>query len=535
MVEQAVDGFTRDTRVRRFLEISVVAGAAQGFPGQLRFLVGVRQRVLTHVVEAGLQIGAEGSFHFLRQFPVYFAAVHQDIVVHFAGIGVVVDERVQIGLGKTRFVAFVMAVFAIAHHVDEHVGVELLAVLGSEFHCKNDRLRVVAVHVKHGRLHYLGDLRAVGAGTAFVPAGGEPDLVVDDEMDRAAGVVARQLAHLDDLVHEALVGQRGVTVDQDRENVVVFRLVQGVGLGPGKSQHHGIDGLQVRGIGQQFEVHLFAMQRSHLCGIALVVFHIARAEALVGDHFTFKFTEDLLVGFAQGVGQHVQAAAVRHADHNFLHRDFGFGGLGDDSVERGNGRFATFEREPFLSDEFGVEKLLEQHRAIQFLEDTFFLFQRKTVVAVQVAAFHFLPQPVQAFFIVNMRGFKTEVAAIQHVEAFDNFTQGCVRQADFDAGSEPLLQLGFAQAIVFEAEPGLAVFSGPDGVGGGEHVPAVAITVDEAHDGKLRAQAVFINRSGAFFRTGGAITGAERKIEALEKEAPVRFHGRRVGKPGSVQ
>jgi hypothetical protein len=48
-----------------------------------------------------------------------------------------------------------------------------------------------------------------------VRVGGEADLVVDDEADRAAGAVARQAGEVEGLLDDALTGERGVAVDGD--------------------------------------------------------------------------------------------------------------------------------------------------------------------------------------------------------------------------------------------------------------------------------------------------------------------------------
>ena len=49
---------------------------------------------------------------------------------------------------------------------------------------------------------------------------GEADLVVDDDVERAAGGVAVELAQVERLLHDALAGERGVAVDQQRHACV---------------------------------------------------------------------------------------------------------------------------------------------------------------------------------------------------------------------------------------------------------------------------------------------------------------------------
>ena len=59
----------------------------------------------------------------------------------------------------------------------------------------------------------------------------EADLVVDDHVDRAAGAIAAELAQLEGLGDDALTGERGVAVHQDRQHREVEAAVEHVLLG----------------------------------------------------------------------------------------------------------------------------------------------------------------------------------------------------------------------------------------------------------------------------------------------------------------
>jgi hypothetical protein len=52
---------------------------------------------------------------------------------------------------------------------------------------------VVAVHVENRRLNHLGDVGWIGRETALPGQRGEADLVVDDDVNRAAGAVIREV------------------------------------------------------------------------------------------------------------------------------------------------------------------------------------------------------------------------------------------------------------------------------------------------------------------------------------------------------
>ena len=72
------------------------------------------------------------------------------------------DRLVHQRLGERRLVAFVVAVAAIAEHVDDDRLLELLPELGRDLGGVDHRLRIVAVGVEDRRLDHLGDVGRIG-------------------------------------------------------------------------------------------------------------------------------------------------------------------------------------------------------------------------------------------------------------------------------------------------------------------------------------------------------------------------------------
>ena len=72
------------------------------------------------------------------------------------------DLLVHQRLGEARLVAFIVAVAAIAEHVDDDRLLEFLPELDRDLRGVNDGFRVVAVHVEDRRLDHLGDVGRVG-------------------------------------------------------------------------------------------------------------------------------------------------------------------------------------------------------------------------------------------------------------------------------------------------------------------------------------------------------------------------------------
>jgi hypothetical protein len=89
-------------------------------------------------------------------------------------------------------------------------------------------------------------------------------------------------------------------------------------LGARLAQHHRIDDLEMRRVGGQRQVHLVAVELAVGRG-AEVILHVARAFDVVGrEGAALELVEHGAVRLGHHLGQHVEAAAMRHAEHDFL-------------------------------------------------------------------------------------------------------------------------------------------------------------------------------------------------------------------------
>ena len=180
------------------------------------------------------------------------------------------------------------------------------------------RLGVVAVDVEDRRLHRLGDVAAVERRLReCCGRGGEADLVVDDEVDGAADAVAGDVAHGEALGHDALAGERGVAVDEERQRRDTSPAARCWSCdGAHHAQHDRVDGLEVAGVGGELEPDARRpIGLSYLPRRAEVVLHVARTLHGAGVDVALELLEDLVVALAHDVGEHVEAAAVGHAEH----------------------------------------------------------------------------------------------------------------------------------------------------------------------------------------------------------------------------
>jgi hypothetical protein len=111
-----------------------------------------------------------------------------------------------------------VTVAAVADHVDDDVLLELLAIVEGDLHDAYGRIGIVAVDVEDGRLHAARNIGGIRRRARFVGQRGEADLVVDDQVNRAAGGVAVELRKIQRLGDHALSGEGRVAVDQHRDD-----------------------------------------------------------------------------------------------------------------------------------------------------------------------------------------------------------------------------------------------------------------------------------------------------------------------------
>ena len=143
-----------------------------------------------------------------------------------------------------------------ADEIDEHVLVELVSVVHRQLDSEQAGFRVVAVHVEDRRLDHLGDVGAVDRAARVARVGrGEADLVVDDDVDGAAGVEPARLRHVQAFLHHALACDGGIAVDQDRQHLIAFGVLAAVLARTHAALDDRIDDLEVRRIEREREMH----------------------------------------------------------------------------------------------------------------------------------------------------------------------------------------------------------------------------------------------------------------------------------------
>jgi hypothetical protein len=173
---------------------------------------------------------------------------------------VIGDGFVHERLGVARVVTLVVAVTPICDEVDDHVFVELLAVVVGQLGHTHTRFSIVTVDVEDRSLHGLGDVAAVRRRTRELRRGGEADLVVDDEVDGSTHAVTTDVAHCETLGNHTLSGKRSIAVDEKWKHAESERWVDAVLSCAHHSQHDGIHRFEMTGVGRQLDVDHVALE-----------------------------------------------------------------------------------------------------------------------------------------------------------------------------------------------------------------------------------------------------------------------------------
>ncbi len=196
--------------------------------------------------------------------------------------------------------------------------------------------------------------------------GREPDLIVRDDVHRAADIVGPQPRQVQRFRDDALAREGRVAVNQDRKRGG-FVDDRGAGrrrVGAGSACHAHDDRvheLEVARVRRHRDRDLGRRFLAYARAGASVVLHVAGpAEILAEGLFTEGFLElgeHLRVALVHDVRQHVEAAAVGHPDQHVTHA--GHRRVRNQLIDDRDHHVETFNREARLADERPLQESLE--------------------------------------------------------------------------------------------------------------------------------------------------------------------------------
>ena len=389
------------------------------------------------------------------------------------------DRLVHDGLRRGRLVRLVVAVPAVADEVDDDVLAELHPVVERETRDEDDGLGVVGIHVEDRGLDHLGDVAAIERRSRVRRlAGREAELVVDDDVQRAAGRESTRLRELQRLHDDALPRERRVAVDQKRKNRAARRVAALLLPRADRALDHGVHDLEMRRIECEHGVDV-AARRAQVRREALVILDVAGALRGVVLELALELREEHRRRLAEHVDEDVQPAAVCHADDDFLDAD-GAAAL-DHVVEQRDQRITALERESLLTDVTGVQVALEAFRGRELPQQVQPLVIVETVVQPPVLEAILQPQPLFAGRYV--RKLRTDAAGVDVPELLQDLRQLhlLVDAAGAAAGVEVEIHVGFGEADIGGVEHAWhRPLHQAERVDVGDQVAAVCVELDEA-------------------------------------------------------
>ena len=206
--------------------------------------------------------------------------------------GVGIDFGVEGRLSEARFVPFVVAVAAIADEIENNILVKALA----EFECQlNDGSggeRIVPIDVEDGEAEGFSWSGAVASGAGVFGDSGEGDLVINDDVDGAAGAVAFEAGEVEGFGDDALSDESAVSVNEDGDNFFAFDGILAEALaGAGLAFDDGVDGFEMAGVGSEGEEDFLSGRGGDFIFVAEMVFDVTASEDGLGNVVLVEFGE----------------------------------------------------------------------------------------------------------------------------------------------------------------------------------------------------------------------------------------------------
>ena len=353
------------------------------------------------------------------------------------------DRLVQEGLGVGRLVPFVVPVAPVSDEVDDDVVPVRLSVGQRGAGGVNARLRIVGVDVDDRKIVPPGQVGGVARRAAVGGVGREPDLVVHDDVDRSSHGVSPQARQIERFRHDALRGEGGVAVQQDRHHRLgvlprVLPLSREL-AGPGDALGHGVDELEMARIGEERDRNLRPVGKAVASLGPVVVLHVpgpgvGEIEASPPLRPALELHEDVAVVDAHDVGEHVDPAPVRHAED-----DFAGAGLLDGAVQHRNQHVRSLDGEALLAEVGSMKEALQPLDLREPRQQLPLLLRAQG--GVRALLLEVAPEPLDLLRLLQVLEVVADGPAVGPPKAPDGLRQRLVPGVVEDDGERNLLQL----------------------------------------------------------------------------------------------
>ena len=206
--------------------------------------------------------------------------------------GVGIDFGVEGRLSEAGFIPFVVAVAAIADEIEDNILMKALAKFECELDDGSSGERIVPIDVENGEAERFSWSGAVASGAGVFWDCGEGDLVIDDDVDSAAGAVALEAGEVEGFGDDALSDESAVSVNEDGDNFFAFDGILAEALaGAGLAFDDGVDGFEMAGVGSEGEENFLSGRGGDLIFVTEMVFDVAASEDGLGNVVLVEFGE----------------------------------------------------------------------------------------------------------------------------------------------------------------------------------------------------------------------------------------------------
>ena len=149
---------------------------------------------------AGVQRGSIGLVDLIRLRDRYQVFCRQVFRVEYARRFMLPDCCIHQGLGRRRFVGFVVTSATITDQVDHNVLVKLITKIHGNLRHEQNRFGFIGIDMKNWRLHHFSHIGTIFGGARIVLSrGSEADLIIDYDVNGSAGCIGPGLGHLERL------------------------------------------------------------------------------------------------------------------------------------------------------------------------------------------------------------------------------------------------------------------------------------------------------------------------------------------------
>ncbi len=284
-------------------------------------------------------------------------------------------------------------------------------------------------------------------------------------------------------------------------------------LGANLAEHDGIDDFEMRRVRGQRQMDLVVVELA-VARCAEMVFDVAGAldRVRVGGA-ALEFMKQRAVRLAHHLGQHVEAAAMRHAEHDLLHAEIA--AALDDLFERRNQRFCAVEAEPLGARELEIAELFKAFGFDQLVEDRAASLAGKTDFLVRTL--DALLDPGLLRSVGDVHELDAERLAVGALADRDDLAQAAVFEAEHVVEEDLAVEIGFGKAVGARIELfAIALRLDAERIEFSVEMPAHAVGADQ-HQGADRVAGRLVDVGGRRLdplglRLGGKL-GADRLLD----------------------